>query len=337
MSEQDDSKKRSAKAVRRVTKKDRKRKIETGSLFPPDDDLRFAPPEPVPQSAPDSAPEDAAADTTSSDEAEDAPPLAPDEYPLEALIDEEEEQPTTTVAIADDAERFPPINPAAIQRPSVVKAQTAAAQSQRHSHFLHNVLTIFFLLGTIGIIALFAVIWLNPFSSINPLPPDTPTPIVITQTPLPTDTPSPTPTETFTPLPVLALTEFVPSATFTPAPFPFTLADNGVIYAPNGNGQGCNWSSIAGSVTDLDGRPLNGFGIHIIGEDIDEIVTSGTIASFGPGSYELFLNGVPQRKPYTLQLLSPQGAPLSDELTVVTSELCSQNVTIVNFVQNHAF
>ena len=165
--------------------------------------------------------------------------------------------------------------------------------------------------------------------------PFTPIPILITatflpptETPLPTATLPPTagPTPTFTPIPA----EAIPASASL---FPFVAANNGAVFVPNGNDQGCDWSSIAGSVTDLVGAPLDGYGVRITGEGLDETVFTGSAQTFGPGGFELFLNGAPSVGTYTIQLLSPEGTPLSDEIIFTTRATCVENVAVVSFLQ----
>ncbi len=178
------------------------------------------------------------------------------------------------------------------------------------------------------LIGVFTLIFVNPQTPLNPFPPFTPIPILITATFLPptaTLEPSPGPTLTFTPLPVEAFA--------TSSPFPFIAANNGAVFAPNANDQGCNWASIAGSVSDLVDAPLDGYGIRVRGDNLDETIFSGATQSFGPGGFELFLNGAPSAATYTVQLLSPQGAPLSAEYPVTTRATCEENVALISFIQ----
>lgn len=285
--------------VRRFGRKDRKRRLDPqGPLIPPPepvDESRFMPP-PVETAEPEMV----------------APP---------AVVDE-------PVVVEPSPERFPPV---AVQRDSQPKAMrpTTAVSPRRPRTCLLNIITGIFLVATVAAAVLFVLIAINPYSSLNPFPPFTPVPIIITTTPLPptaTDPPTPAPTGTFTPLPLEAIA--------TPeSPFPFILANDGAVYIPNANGEGCNWSSIAGSVTDLQAAPLDGYGIRIISTETDETVFSGSALTFGPGGFELFLNGVPQESTYTVQLYAPSGIPVSAEYTVSTVASCEQNVAILSFVQ----
>jgi len=112
-----------------------------------------------------------------------------------------------------------------------------------------------------------------------------------------------------------------------------------VLYAPNNNGTGCNWASIAGSVTDTDGLPLNNYGVQIrhVADNLDVKVFSGSALTFGPGGFELAIGGTPQAGEFVVQLFSPAGAPVSEEYTVMTRDTCEENVAVLRFVQVQAF
>lgn len=283
--------------VRRVSRKDRKKSLDTGKLtFPPD--------APLPEAEADSVPE--------------APPVKPSAPPV---LDEE---------------RYPPLQPDAPPPPP------AATPPRRRSTWRYNLATVFFVLASCGVFSYYTLIALDPYTPLNPLPPFTPVPLVITTTPLPptptpTQTPTvtrtPEPTGTFTPLPA----ELLPTrATFTPAPFPFTISNENVQYERNLTEEGCDWVSIAGSVRGLQGEILNGYGVRIRGEGLDRTVFTGGADTlfFEPGEFELQVGDAAVVAPFTAQLLSPEGEVISEEYLVVTSDQCSQNVAVINFVQN---
>ncbi len=227
-----------------------------------------------------------------------------------------------------------------------------------------DLLTLLFAVLTVGVLVLYIAILADPFTPLNPFPPATRIPLLVIPTvPPPTDTltpsdtftPSNTPLHTETPIPTLPPTETAPpdtptwtfpptqpGPTLTPSPtrspFPFTLKPDGIGYKGNANAQGCQWSSIAGSVTDIYGAPLDGLAVHISGEGIDEIQFTGRVAAFGEaGWFEVMLGTVPRRGTYTVELLSRTGAALSEPVEVITQESCDQNVALVDFIQNHAF
>jgi hypothetical protein len=280
-------------------------------LFPDDDDEPVLPEE----SLPDEPDADAAA--------------TPDDSP-EAMDDGE-------VVETPPEERFPPLNLADEPPPA-----DDAPAPRRRPVWLLNLVTIFFALATIALLVYFGLLWSNPYHPLNPLPPYTPLPVIVTATfqpatatPIPSATESPTPatTATFTPIPADALPA---TMTFTPAAFPFTLADAGVDYAENGNDSGCAWASIAGNVVDLQGDGVVDYSVRIRSQegDLNATVATGAAPDFGPGGYELQLGDQPELAPYVIQLLSPDGSPLSEEYLVVSSDQCDQNVAVVDFVQN---
>jgi len=296
MSEQDER----PTGFRRVSRKDRKRKLETrGPLIPPEPD------EPTPEEL-----------------------FAPPEVRPE----------TPPVVESPPAERFPPLALAEDEGKDKVRLVRTADIAKPRSTFLPNLVALLFFIASIVLIIVFSIIFVNPYTALNPFPPFTPIPLLITATFLP-------PTETLPPTATLPPT-LGPTPSFTPIPaeaiptqaslFPFVAANNGAVYVPNGNDQGCDWSSIAGSVTDLLGAPLDGYGVRITGENLDETVFTGTAQTFGPGGFELFLNGAPQVGTYTIQLLSPQEVPLSEEYTITTRATCEENVAVVSFLQTRA-
>ncbi len=216
-----------------------------------------------------------------------------------------------------------------------------------------NLITVFFLLASCGVITYFAVIWQNPYSALNPLAPPTPLPLVITATFTPTFTltPSPTltPTLTDTPTPIPSVT---PTLTFTPiflagfstpigtppgtedlTAYQFTLQHDRVLYLTNPSARGgCNWSSIAGSVMDYGGAALKGYGVHVVGEGVDQTQGTGSAPGFGPGGFEVPLGNVARDAQYVAQLLDPQGDPVSPVYTVVTKSDCNFNIAALRFV-----
>jgi hypothetical protein len=195
-------------------------------------------------------------------------------------------------------------------------ASPAAKPKPRNSR-LYNVITFLAFLGTLAALGIFAVLWTQPQSWLNPFPPPVEF-VYVTATP--GTAPEPTLVTTLPPAPLV----------IDAGEYPFVMAD-AVLYAPNGNGKGCAWGSIAGSVTARDGSPLDGYRIHITGGGLDEVAFSGAIQTFGPGGYEMNLGSVPQAQDYTVQLFSPQDAPLSPAYPITTQAACEQNVAVVNF------
>ncbi|MEM6280931.1 MAG: hypothetical protein AAF787_01955 [Chloroflexota bacterium] len=118
--------------------------------------------------------------------------------------------------------------------------------------------------------------------------------------------------------------------------FPFQLLEPpGIIYAPNGNGRACEWSSIAGTVVGLNGEPRNGLRMRFINQITleENTVFTGSSATFGDGGFEFVISTAPQVNGYFVQVFSEADVPVSQQLTVVTSDRCDQNVAVINFEQ----
>jgi len=227
----------------------------------------------------------------------------------------------------------PPELQAAAQQPSRTDApvepplaapQPAPSQPVAQTHrgaCLPNLVALGFALATVAAMGLIALIALNPYSPLNPFPPFTPLPILITATFLP-------PTAT---VPSLAVTAtFTPLAAEPAQVFALSLPQ-GVVYQPNANAEGCNWSSIAGSVAGADNVALDGYRVKISGQGIENTIFSGTTAAFGAGGFELFLNGTPQVAAYTVQVFDLQGQPASAPVEVTMQADCAANVALLNF------
>lgn len=318
--------------VRRIGRKDQKKRLEeTGALFPPEPDLppeEATAPEPpeVDEALPGdelfAAPDDVDAALSALRDLNDVSRITSEMAALSEAVSGAGKPRRPPEEL--DRERFPPVRPMPPADPVEPPPQAAPAP-RRRGLARQDRIALLFALGTILAIVYFVVLWQDPQSPLNFFAPATPF-VIVTATPqpqptqAPTDPPTPGPTASFTPLGLAAV-------------YPFALADTGVLYIPNDNGRACNWSSIAGSVISMEGEPVNGFGVQISGEGLDEKVFSGTAQTFGPGGFELFLNGVPQQAEYSVQLLSPAGTPVSEKIPVSTRAECDQNVAVVNFIQ----
>ena len=217
---------------------------------------------------------------------------------------------------------------------------------------VRNLVALFFVLASCGVLTYFAYIWGNPYSALNPLAPPTPFPLIITATYTPTFTPTPSPTFTpsltYTPSP---LPTIAPTFTFTPiflegfstpqgtpaadqGDFPFTLQHDRILYITNPSSRGgCNWSSIAGSVMNYGGGALDGYGVHVVGEGVDQTVSTGSAPGMGPGGFEVPLGNVARAAQFVAQLLDPQGQPISPVYTVNTLADCDFNIAALRFVE----
>lgn len=250
--------------------------------------------------------------------------------------------------ITPPSERFPPLKvkkpkeaPPAESDSSDEPEVKSGGRKRRVGNWRHNLIAVLFAIATFGMCGYYAALWNNPYSSLNLFPPATPF-IVVSATPNQTEVAAFYATETEvarpTATPSNTPTPDVPTPTASPenANLPFAVVGD-VLYTENTNDQACNWSSIAGTVTDTNGRALNNFGIQIVDvEDpqrLNERVFSGSALTFGDGGFELNLGSAPRLAQYSVQLFSPAGVPVSDVFYVVTSEACDQNVAIVSFVQ----
>ncbi|HMM29718.1 MAG TPA: hypothetical protein PKD46_15665 [Aggregatilineaceae bacterium] len=209
----------------------------------------------------------------------------------------------------------------------------------------------------------------TPTATDTPLPTGTPTATATpTATPTATETPTPTATATptITPTPVLsgslsvlpagdlAVTSTIaplddgsggaipgsvggtrPAGLPTRSPFPFD--PRAVRYEANDNAQGCQWRSIAGTLTTLSGDPVVGLAIAIEGESFRQVAFSGSAERWGAGGFEFQLGTAPRADVYTLQVVGPTGAAISPVVPVETASACDANIAIVDFVQNHAY
>ena len=221
-------------------------------------------------------------------------------------------------AITPAEERFPPLAPPH-PAPKVRRAASPLRPSPKPRRTrLYNIITLLALLGIVAWGGIFAVLWTQPQSWLNPFPP-APQFVYVTATPG-SELIAPTLVATLPSVPLVIDSEG----------YPFVITDT-ILYAPNGNGLECAWGSIAGSITAGDGSPLDGYRIRVEGNGLDEVAFSGAAMTFGPGGYEMPLGSVPQTQDYTVQLFSPQGAPLSPAYPVTTQSECEQNVVVVNF------
>ena len=229
---------------------------------------------------------------------------------------------------------------------------------------LWYLLTALALLGVGCVAIIFTLIFLNPYSSLNPFPPPTlpaalqvpsPTPtnpifeLPSTWTPTPTiaptitNTPEPTATlpDTPTPIPLTATPTMTP--TTPPGGYPFGVRrgfpkaiEN--IYHPE---LGCNWMGVAGQVVDMSDGPVTGLIIRLGGGlpgiDIPEntITLTGVAQSYGRSGYEFKLADYPiaSRNSLWVQLLNQAGVPLSDKVYFETFNDCAKNLILVDFKQ----
>ena len=221
---------------------------------------------------------------------------------------------------------------------------------------LWDILSILVLILTACIAGYFVMIFLNPDSSFNLLPPggfnrfptETPTPIQLqptwTASPTLQLTPSNTPRPTFTPF--FTNTPFslvpptkTPKPTSTPkAPFSATTQQvESTVIHPD---LACNWAGIGGTVVDSNGSHIVGTVVvlrgTLNGSTIEQQTVTGINKEYGQSGFEFVLGNTPVATNKTLyvQLVDLQNIPLSDPVYVTTSSDCSKNLVLVRFKKN---
>jgi len=223
-----------------------------------------------------------------------------------------------------------------------------------------DILSILALLLTACLLGYFALIFINPTSQLNFLPPGagplrsnfptftvTPLQMQPTWTPSPTIavTPSDTPRPTFTPLPSPTPFSLVPP-TKTPKPSPtpkapfsapsVTQIESTVIHPD----LACNWAGIGGTVVDANNSPVIGTVVvlrgTLNGSTIEQQTVSGINKEYGPSGFEFVLGSAPVESNKTLyvQLVDQQSIPLSDPVQISTSTDCSKNLVMIRFKKN---
>ena len=221
---------------------------------------------------------------------------------------------------------------------------------------LLNVLSGIFVSGTVVVALLFALIFINPHSGLNPLPPptipalvltNTPTPtpkgglpstwtptiaptITPTKTPIPSDTPEPTPEDTAIPIPNLEIGTSFSVQVGSPS-----HTENSA--HPE---SGCNWLGVAGQVFDSDGLPVSGLKVEsggILGEiEISGSTLTGEAPVYGEGGYEIVLHDTPVSSDgdIWIQLMDNANLPFSEKVYFQTFDSCDSNLVKINFAQN---
>ena len=222
-----------------------------------------------------------------------------------------------------------------------------------------DLLSILVLLLTVCLAGYFALVYINPASSLNILrpgqgplgstiPTSTVTPIQLqptwTSSPTLESTPSSTPRPTLTPLPTdtpfsLVPPTKTPKPSATPrAPFggSFTQVESTIIHPE----LACNWAGIGGTVVDANNSPVIGTVVvlrgTLNGSTIEQQTVSGINKEYGPSGFEFVLGTAPVASSRTLfvQLVDQQNIPLSDPVQIDTSTDCGKNLVMVRFKRN---
>jgi hypothetical protein len=227
-----------------------------------------------------------------------------------------------------------------------------------------SLLSVLMLLGVACVAFVFILIFMDPYSSLNPFPPERPvlptsTPTVttlamtlppswtptLTIAPTETLTPTPTPTLFDTPTPISLTSTPVASETPIPTPrggYPYEVRQGSPkaipnIYHPE---LGCNWMGVGGQVVDRNDGPVTGIIVRLggtlpggirFGNDI--FTLTGVASTYGRAGYEFKLADQPLASRNTLwvQLVSQEGIPLSDKVFFTTYVDCDLNLILIDF------
>jgi len=220
-----------------------------------------------------------------------------------------------------------------------------------------DILSIAVLVITVCIAGYFAIIFFDPNSSLNILPPTGPLANTPTSTPAPirleptwtasptlemtpTRTPVPTWTPIFTDTPFsLVPPTRTPKPTSTPKA-PFTAStqqvDSTIIHPEFA----CNWAGIGGTVVDANNSDVIGTVVvlrgTLDGKTVDLTTVTGINKEYGQSGYEFVLGNVPiaSNKTLYVQLVDQSGVPLSNKVEIITSTDCTKNLVIVRFKKN---
>ncbi|MGQ9833699.1 MAG: hypothetical protein ACUVRJ_07875 [Candidatus Villigracilaceae bacterium] len=224
-----------------------------------------------------------------------------------------------------------------------------------------DILSILALLITICIAGYYLLIFINPYSGLNPLPPPTPygmgqpaptiTPLQPPPTWTPTATTQPTPTitiaPTWTPIPtntpyLLVTPSKTPKPSATPkVTYPFTATVSAIESTILHPELGCNWLGVGGETTDLNNSPVLYLVVRMGGTVSGKIVdpnlyttVTGVAPQYGRAGFEFQLGNVPvasEKNALWIQLLDQAGLPLSDKIYFSTYNDCKKNLILVRF------
>ena len=222
-----------------------------------------------------------------------------------------------------------------------------------------DILSILVLVLTVCLVGYFALVFINPASSLNimrpggglfgnPLPTFTVTPLQLqptwTASPTLVLTATDTPRPTLTPIPTNTSFSLVPP-TKTPKPSPtpkapfsasVTQVESTIIHPE----LACNWAGIGGTVVDANNSPVIGIVVvlrgSLNGTAVDQPTVSGINKEYGPSGFEFVLGNAPVESNKTLyvQLVDQQNIPLSDPVQITTSTDCKKNLVMVRFKRN---
>ena len=247
---------------------------------------------------------------------------------------------------------------------------TAPRQRTRERSVWYNRLALIFLLLTPVVLVCYLLIVLIPALPLNPFPPYTQTLATFapTLTPQPTHTPTRTPTSTSTPT-VTPRPTWTATSTATPRPTlnlkptatprgfvpptrtstPTTTPTAGATKSPfnytaevlyqTAQLYGTDWSGIAGLIFGPDLKHQPGIGVKAWGDEplgpTGQLLPSGTALQYGPSGFEFTLGDKPISGTYYVQLLGPNGEPLSPIVEIDMKGDPRANLAYIIFRQNH--
>ncbi|NJL95954.1 MAG: hypothetical protein HC915_20590, partial [Anaerolineae bacterium] len=120
--------------------------------------------------------------------------------------------------------------------------------------------------------------------------------------------------------------------------FPFAVREP--LYRRHLGTEGCDWLSVAGTVTSLLGQPyvnLDNLAVEVSGNRVSAVAFVGEALQFGPAGFEVRLGAAPRRGQFAVRLLGRMGEAVSDYLFLNTEDSCDRNVVFVEFVQNRDY
>jgi len=225
---------------------------------------------------------------------------------------------------------------------------------------LWDILSIIMLVLAGCLVTYFGLIFINPTSSLNVMPPggfgpktptSTVTPLQLeptwTASPTLELTPSNTPRPTFTPFATNTPFSLIPptrtpkppTPTRTPkAPFGATASQvESTLIHPE---IACNtWAGIGGTVVDANTSPIVGQVVVLRGtlggKTIEQQTVSGINKEYGQSGFEFVIGTAPlDSTTLYVQLVDLNGIPLSDKISVPTSSDCTKNLVLVRFKKN---
>jgi hypothetical protein len=103
------------------------------------------------------------------------------------------------------------------------------------------------------------------------------------------------------------------------------------------NTAGCAWQGIGGQVYDVNGNPLTNIQVRVRGQNLDQRTISGANTLYGSSGWEISVGTAASPAVFIIELYSPQGTPISPEITINFPGDCARNLALVNFQQTRPF